>query len=124
MNWFIMESGLSSVHSAFNLAQDFHCLVEKALMILGKKAFLLVLDDIDVDMHKGWDVLEMLRKYVNTQCIITILSGNLNLYSLNVRKHQWSQLKDNREFEEKGYDKIVNELEGQYLLKILKPEYR
>ena len=121
---FIMESGLSSVHSAFNLAQDFHCLVEKALKILGKKAFLLVLDDIDVDMHKGWDVLEMLRKYVNTQCIITILSGNLNLYSLNVRKHQWSQLKDNREFEEKGYDKIVNELEGQYLLKILKPEYR
>lgn len=122
---FIMERGLDSVHSAFNLEHDFHMLVKYALEILDKKAFLLMLDDIDVDMHKGWDVLEMLRKYVTTPQIITILSGNLKLYSLNVRKHQWEQLKENLEYEkDKGYTQTVNELEGQYLLKVLKPENR
>lgn len=122
---FIMERGLGNVLSAFSLARDFHALVNEALDILGKKAFFLALDDIDVDMHKGWDVLEMLRKYVNTPQIITILSGNFKLYSLNVRKQQWKQLEDNRKFEPlDNYKQIVNELEGQYMLKVLKPENR
>lgn len=122
---FIMERGLSCVDSAFNLEHDFHMLVKYALEILEKEAFMLVLDDIDVDMRKGWDVLEMLRRYITTPQIITLLSGNLKLYSLNVRKNQWKQLFLNKEYEpDKGYTQIVNELEGQYLLKVLKPENR
>ena len=68
-NWqshdFIMERGLDIVYSAFNLEREFRELVSCALEILGKKAFVLALDDIDVDMKKGWDVLEMLRKYIS-----------------------------------------------------------
>ena len=122
---FIMERGLDSVHSAFNLEKDFHELVACALDILGKKAFLLALDDIDVDMKKGWDVLEMLRKYITTPQIVTLLSGNLKLYSLNVRKYQWSQMSDIRQYEPgNDYRTMVSELEGQYMQKVLKPEYR
>lgn len=122
---FIMERGLDTVSSAFSMVSDFHQLVKYALEILDKKAFLLMLDDIDVDMQKGWDVLEMLRKYVTTPQIITLLSGNLKLYSLNVRKHQWKQLEDLDKYEQKKeHSQIVNELEGQYLLKVLKPENR
>ena len=122
---FIMEKGLGMVYSAYTLEREFRGLVSLALKILGKKCFVLALDDIDVDMKKGWDVLEMLRKYITTPQIITILSGNLKLYSLNVRKHQWVQLEKNMEHEpEKDYRKTVNELEGQYLLKVLKSENR
>ena len=122
---YIMERGLDTVHSAFDLESEFHQLVSLALDILDKNAFLLMLDDIDVDMHKGWDVLEMLRRYVTTPQIITLLSGNLKLYSLNVRKHQWKQLVENIKFEpDMNYVQTVNELEGQYLLKVLKPENR
>lgn len=122
---FIMEKGLDLVYSAYTLEEEFKTLVKLALEILGKKVFLLALDDIDVDMKKGWDVLEMLRKYITTPQIITIMSGNLKLYSLNVRKHQWEQLEKNKEHEpEKDYLKSVNELEGQYLLKVLKTENR
>lgn len=122
---YIMERGLDIVHSAFDLEREFHRLVSLALKILDRKAFLLMLDDIDVDMHKGWDVLEMLRRYITTPQIITLLSGNLKLYSLNVRKHQWRQLAENTKFEpDMNYSQTVNELEGQYLLKVLKPENR
>ena len=121
---FIMERGLKDVLSAFTLREEFHKLVSLALTILNKKAFVLALDDIDVDINKGWDVLEMLRKYVNTPQIITLLSGNLKLYSLNVRRKQWEQLETNRNHDSKDYGRIVNELEGQYLLKVLRTENR
>ena len=122
---FIMEKGLDIVYSAFSLEKEFHKLVNEALDILGKKCFVLVLDDIDVDMKKGWDVLEMLRKYITTPQIITILSGNLKLYSINVRGHQWELLEKNKEYEEDNdFIKTVNELEGQYLLKVLKSDNR
>lgn len=122
---FILEKGLGMVFSAYTLEREFRNLVSLGLKILGKKCFVLALDDIDVDMKKGWDVLEMLRKYITTPQIVTILSGNLKLYSLNVRKHQWTQLEMNLKHEpEKDYQKTVNELEGQYLLKVLKSENR
>lgn len=122
---FIMERGLKDVLSAFSLRTEFYRLVSLALRILGKKAFVLALDDIDVDMQKGWDVLEMLRKYVNTPQIITVLSGNWKLYSMNVRRNQWVQLKTNKENDrDRNYGMIVNELEGQYLLKVLRTENR
>lgn len=122
---FIMERGLNEVYSAYTLEEDFHSLVACALEILDKRAFMLALDDIDVDMKKGWDVLEMLRKYITTPQIITLLSGNLKLYSLNIRKQQWGQLTVNkRNDEKKDYVKLVNELEGQFLLKVLKSENR
>ena len=122
---FIMERGLMDVLAAFSLRDEFYNLVSLALTILGKKAFVLALDDIDVEMGKGWDVLEMLRKYVNTPQIITLLSGNLKLYSLNVRRRQWDQLTINKTYDTQiDYTKLVNELEGQYLLKVLRTENR
>lgn len=127
-NWeddlYIVERGLNNVKSAYDLERNFHELVDIALEILGKKFFVLVFDDIDVDMSKGWSVLETIRKYLTTPKFVIFLSGNLTLYSYNVRLHQWNQLKGLKTFEEHDYKSQVNQLEGQYLLKVLKPENR
>ena len=127
-NWdddlYIVERGLNNVKSAYDLERNFHELVDIALEILGKKFFVLVFDDIDVDMSKGWSVLETIRKYLTTPKFVIFLSGNLTLYSYNVRLHQWNQLKGMKTFEEHDYKSQVNQLEGQYLLKVLKPENR
>lgn len=130
-NWeddgYIMRNGLRNVSAAFHLEQNFHRLIDLALDILGKKAFLLAFDDIDVDMKKGWPVLETLRKYLTSPKLLILLSGNYRLYSNNVRTHQWEQLNALRDFE-KGEDEKyrlqVDELEGQYLLKIFKAKNR
>ena len=127
-NWdddlYIVERGLNNVKSAYDLESNFHELVDIALEILGKKFFVLAFDDIDVDMSKGWSVLETIRKYLTTPKFVIFLSGNLTLYSYNVRLHQWNQLKGLTTFEEHDYKSQVNQLEGQYLLKVLKPENR
>lgn len=130
---FIMEKGLARVNAALHLEQSFHELVEKALNILGKKFFMLAFDDIDVDMKKGWPILECIRKYLTTPRIITLLSGNLKFYSNNIRIQQWKQMDPLVKYEaDEGKDRFmmdklntqVNEMEEQYLIKVLKPENR
>ncbi|GAB6976880.1 hypothetical protein [Prevotella falsenii] len=127
-NWdddnYIIDRGLESVTAAYNLEDNFHKLVDLALKIIGKDFFVLAFDDIDVNMSKGWPVLEIIRKYLTTPKLIILLSGNLTLYSYNVRLHQWKQLSELMHFDSFDFLKQVNQLEGQYLLKILKPENR
>lgn len=129
---YMMERGMESVRSAFYLEKHFHKLVNEALKILEKKVFMLMLDDIDVDFRRGWMVLETLRKFLTTKQMIVILSGNMKLYSKNVRKQQWknfgeSLLINERDDSKDGkseYTRLVNEIEGQYMQKVLKSENR
>lgn len=127
-NWdddlYIVERGLKNVKAAYDLEKNFHELTELALKILQKEFFVLAFDDIDVNMSKGWPVLETIRKYLTTPKFVIFLSGNPTLYSYNVRLHQWNQLKNLKEHEDHDYKSQVNQLEGQYLLKVLKPENR
>ena len=129
---YVMTRGMQSVSAAFKLELHFHELIDIALKIIKKKAFLLLFDDIDVDFRKGWSVLECIRKYLTTPQIIILLSGNMKLYSKNVRSQQWKNLgkallknevdlaKDRLE----DYTQMVDQLESQYLLKVLKSENR
>lgn len=129
---FIMHRGIETVYSAFELSTHFSECVNLALKILEKKAFLIAFDDIDVDFRKGWPVLETIRKYLCTPRIITLLSGDLHLYSINVRKQQWCNfgkalLKneyDGCDNNKGQYTHLVDEMENQYMLKLFKAENR
>lgn len=129
---YMMIRGMESVKAAFNLERNFHKLVNEALKVLKAKSFLLMFDDIDVDFKKGWMVLETLRKFLTTPQLIIILSGNIKLYSKNIRKQQWRNfgkelLMNEMEINSKGideYTRLVNEIEGQYMQKVLKSENR
>lgn len=123
-NWYIVESGINNVKSAYDLEKNFHELVDEALKIIGKNFFVLAFDDTDVDFSKGWHILETIRKYLTSPKLVIFLSGNLTLYSFNVRLQQWKQFKELKDFEGYDYKSQVNQLEGQYLLKVLKPENR
>lgn len=129
---YIMDKGIESVQAAFHLETNFHLLIDKALDIMGKKALMMFFDDIDVDFKKGWSVLECIRKYLTSPKLIVVMSGNMKLYSKNVRRHQWenfgkailiNEVENNAEKIEE-YTRLVNEIEGQYFMKILKSENR
>lgn len=133
---FVMEEGLKRVEGANHLEENFHAYIRNSLEILGKKFFIIAFDDVDTDFSRGTPVLEMMRKYLTTNQVITLLSGDLNLYSLLIRKKQWenfgkSLLKNEYdqvahidEFKSERYTDLVSQLESQYTLKILKPEFR
>lgn len=128
---YVMNKGLQGVQSAMELADNFHQLVKHALGVLDKKMFILMLDDVDIDFLKGWPVLETVRKYLTTPLITTIVSGDMRLFSKAVRKKQWSNfgkalLKNEAEKLQRmsEFNNVVTEMEGQYLQKVLKSQYR
>ena len=123
---FIMQKGLDDIMAAYQLEENFHKMVDMALDILGKKAFVVAFDDIDINMEKGWRVLETIRKYLTTPKIVCLLSGNMYLYNLNVRGQQWQQFGSRLLSSEKSRDyySLVNQLENQYMLKVFKAENR
>lgn len=129
----IMYKGLEDVDSAFNLRSNFNDFINESLFLLEKDAFLLVIDDVDTDFNRAWPVLEMLRKYICTNKIISIVSGDYNLFSYAVRKKQWKNFGESlliNEYDKytnndsKKYPVQVNDLENQYLKKILPVENR
>lgn len=128
---YVLERGLKTVSSANSLELNFHRFVSKSLECLGKDAFVLAFDDIDTDFSSGWPVLEVLRKYLTTPQFITVLAGDFELYSKLIRKRQWANFGDQLldiEFKElklhSQYARIVDRLEEQYFLKLLKAENR
>lgn len=134
-NWqdpeFVMDNGLKAVRSAQKLAENFKVFLELSLKVLKKSAFLLIFDDIDVDASKGWTVLETIRKYFTSSTLITLLSGDLELYTTVVRQKKWQNFgKEILKYEgiEQGrlseFNRRVTKLESQYLQKILQPKYR
>ena len=128
----VMKKGLESVKAAKELEKNFEDVVIQALKILGnKKAFIIAFDDIDVNFKKGWQVLETIRKYLTSRHIITLLSGDIKLFSKAIRKKQWDNFGNNLLIYEgeklkriDQFDDMVTELESQYLQKIMKTPNR
>lgn len=125
---YIMQRGLRSVTAARQLEKNFTEVINLALTILDKKAFIIAFDDIDIDFKKGWPVLELLRKYFVSSKLITILSGDMRLYSLAVRKSQWKNFGEVLIREEGSNPvrlhhlrELITETESQYLQKVMKP---
>jgi len=139
----VLAKGLSMAKAGLDLERKFHKFVYESLKILSddkdnqKKAFLLFIDDIDTDFSKGWDVLEVLRKYITTPQIIPIMAGNFELYDALVRNEKSKLFKNlinidkdlgfiNTRFNYNSlksiyYKNQIDELTQQYLIKIMQP---
>lgn len=120
-DFMIMEKGLSATKSAFDLRKNFKILIKESLELLGKKSFLLIVDDVDTDYNKAWRLLETLRKYLCVQGFVTVVSGNLELFSLEIRLEQSKRFK---ELSADNKEKQIIELTDQYIRKIFPPAYR
>ena len=128
---FMMDNGLRDVTASQKLTKNFNKFLQISLEILNKKVFLLMFDDIDVEAKKGWNVLETIRKYFTGSQLITIVSGDMELYGTVVRQHKWESFgKEILEYEGKmmnnisDFNDMVVRLESQYLQKILQTKNR
>lgn len=113
-----------------DLSEIFDQLVKCACEILGCKAILISFDDIDTQFDTGWDVLESIRKFFNSQKLVVVATGDLRLYSQLIRGKQYEnygktlldQEKESARLAERGY--MVEHLEQQYLLKLFPVQKR
>lgn len=134
-NWqdpeYVMDKGLKGVSASRKLEQEFNEIIDLALKHIGKELFLLTFDDIDIDFKKGWPVLETIRKYCTSPKLVILLSGDMHLYSMAIRKQQWKNfgrpllINESQQQNKLGYyNEMVTEMEGQYLQKVMKSTNR
>lgn len=129
---YISLQGMMKAQASNNLERNFHEYIDKALRIMRKKALVIAFDDIDTDFKKGFDILEVIRKYLTTPKVITIITGDQTLYTKLVRKAHWEffdndYLKKETIIARKSREEfslMIDQLENQYMVKILKPENR
>jgi len=118
----ILEKGLSQALSGESLEDNFYKFINKSLEVLNKKAILMAFDDIDTDFEKGEKILETLRKYFRYPKIITLVAGDMDLFSKIIRQKNWKQFEDLIKLDKvKKLDiqNNIDHLEDQYLLKVL-----
>lgn len=125
------NKGIDSSSKGVGFENDFKNFIVNALKYMNKKMFILMFDDIDTNVEKGWPVLEVIRKYLTILEIQVIVSGDWTLFSKLVRINQLANLKGLQDIEEEcdcknrhNYLATLDILEDQYLTKILKPENR
>lgn len=58
-------------------AHEFFLIVSK---MFGVNAIVMLIDDVDMAFDKGFDVLEVVRKYLASPYLIPIVAGNMKLY--------------------------------------------
>ncbi|WP_182417777.1 hypothetical protein [Bartonella sp. HY038] len=128
-----MSEGLRKASKRRNFELKLNNYIETALKILKCEFFILSFDDVDTNFERGYMILEALRKYLTSPQLFVILSGDIELYGRLIRKNIYENFgTDVMKFEGESKNDIskerlqdaVNELEEQYLLKILPPQYR
>lgn len=128
----VMSEGLRKAKKGRLFEQKFNFYIKCALKALKKKAFVLAFDDVDTNFKRGHMILETIRKYLTSPYLFLILSGDLDLYGRLVRKDIYATfgsdvMKHDGEIIPIGKNSLSNatiELEEQYLLKVLPPQYR
>ena len=125
LDWGLERAG----HSA-DLRQNLHLLFASACKLLRVKALMFAFDDADTDATHAINLLECIRKYLDTPQVMVIVTGDMELYSLLVRQHFSRSVNDGQSavgHPDRGLfdrdrraqqQRMLGHLEEQYLLKL------
>lgn len=128
----IMSRGLRKASKGRSFEVKFQKYINEALNVLKKTAFVLAFDDVDTNFQHGRTILETIRKYLTSPQLILMISGDLELYGRLVRRNIYEtfgkavMMHDANIIgpDKTGLSSAVQELEEQYLLKIVPPQNR
>lgn len=125
-----LDWGLERAGDSANLRTNLHQLFATACNLLGVQAIMIAFDDADTDATHAINLLECIRKYLDTPQVMVLVTGDMELYSLLVRQHFAKSLayKASGSIDSDGsflerdraqqYSRMLGHLEEQYLLKL------
>ena len=110
---------LRSFLGAQQLAGAVHDFFAKAAKLLNKRILILPIDDVDTTLHRAFENLEVVRRYLASPVLLPIVCGDLSLYREVTWRDAFRRLsKDIDKFHEEA--KLTAEsLALEYLRKIL-----
>jgi len=75
------------------LEERLGALYQEACAALGTKAMVILVDDVDMSLDKGFQILDTVRRYLAHPLIIPVISGDIELYETLVSLHFAKELK-------------------------------
>ena len=131
---------IASNKSSLKLEQNAHRFFKVVSEMYGVEGIVILIDDIDMAFEKGFDVLEVVRKYLASPYLIPMVAGDMELYKEIVETQfmkkigfhddvQYLQsicsedipLRDSEEYKAKRA--LLDNLVEQYLHKLFPSEY-
>ena len=117
-----LDHGLERAADSQQLRGKLHSVIGSVCTMYGADALVLAIDDADTKAELAMEVMECLRKYLDTPQVIALVTGDLEMYSLLVQSHFQkdfaSEDKGLNADRRKQQDRMVEHLEDQYLLKL------
>lgn len=101
------------------LAGAVHRFFEAASLLLGKRLLVLPIDDVDTTLHRAFENLEVVRRYLASPVLLPVVCGDLNLYREVTRRDAFKRLTMDTTQESARAWSIAEELAREYLRKIL-----
>lgn len=101
------------------LAGAVHEFFSKAATLLGKRLLVLPIDDVDTTLHRAFENLEVVRRYLASPVLLPIVCGDLSLYREVTWRDAFKRLtKDTAAYHEQAKP-FADDLAREYLRKIL-----
>lgn len=117
-----LDHGLERAADSQQLRGKLHSVIGSVCKMYGADALVLAIDDADTKAELAMEVLECLRKYLDSPQVVALVTGDLEMYSLLVQNHFQkdfaSEDKGLNADRRKQQDRMVEHLEDQYLLKL------
>jgi len=123
-----LDYGLDRAADSQCLRRLLHETVDLVCRVSKTDALLLAIDDADTKFSHAIEVLECIRKYLDTPQIVVLVTGDMEMYSLLVQSHfQQDFASDDKGFSpdrKTQQTRMVAHLEEQYLLKLFPVQRR
>jgi len=78
---------ISQNQTGLQLEEFLHQFFQLIITITNKERIVILIDDVDMALEKGFEVLEVVRMYLSSPHVIPIVTGDLNLYRKIVFNH-------------------------------------
>ena len=126
---FFLENCIEKCASSTHLREHLNDVLNNLSKITEKDIFLVTIDDADLNFSKCEDVLEYIRKYMQSPRLIFIFAGDMQLYSHIVRGMQLNNfgeklLNHDTAAHNDMRNMLLDSMEEQYLMKIFPVDNR
>ncbi len=111
---------LEALASGVYLQSNLRKVVRDTLNFLGKDFLLIVIDDLDINVNRAYEMMEQIRKYLIMPELVIMLSAKPDQLENSIRLHLKKIYHGVRE----GNDEEIEEMTEKYLSKFLPQSHR
>ena len=95
-----------------------------ALSLLDKKLLAMPIDDVDTSLHKAFDYLEVVRRYLSSDVVLPIVCGDFSLYREVTQRDAYRRFTVEGRRIDRAAETVTSKLAVEYLRKVLPVQRR